>query len=343
MPTLFGRQWTRDELRQFTGHMNQLAGIRAIEYADSRAAGIKAFNVWTGTGLTFDVLAGRCLDIGPCAFAGKSLTWHSAGGFAHSAYYEAEGARWLRTFGGGLFVTCGLDQFGSPTADNGEEFGLHGRAANLPAEQVGYRCYWDGDEYRLEISGQARQARLFGENILLRRRISTALGSNVIQLDDEVINEGWQRQPHMIMYHFNLGFPLVGPDTELSFPKKKVTPRSDLAAQHIEEHMRLLPPTRGFSEHVYIMDAEPAADGYATATIASRAAALRASIRFRTDTLPYLIQWKQMGQGDYVLGVEPVNSSALEGRVEARNKGVLVELEPGESRTYSITFSVESL
>jgi hypothetical protein len=33
----------------------------------------------------------------------------------------------------------------------------------------------------------------------------------------------------------------------------------------------------------------------------------------------------------------------MEGRVDARNKGVLVELEPGESRTYSITFSVERI
>lgn len=343
MPTLFGRQWTRDELRQFTGHMTQLAGIRPVTYADSRSAGLKAFNVWTGTGLTFDVLADRCLDIGPCAFGGKSLTWHSAGGFGHPSYYEPEGLRWLRTFGGGLFVTCGLDQFASPTVDNGEEFGLHGRASNLPAEQVGYRCYWDGDDYLLEITGQVRQARLFGENLLLKRRITTKLGSNAIQLDDEVINEGWNRQPHMLMYHFNLGFPLVSPTTELSFPAKKVTPRSELAGQHMDTQTQLLPPTPGWSEHVFIMDVEPASDGYATATITNREAALRAAIRFRTDTLPYLVQWKQMGQGDYALGVEPVNSSAMEGRVDARNKGVLVELEPGESRTYSITFSVEAV
>jgi galactose mutarotase-like enzyme len=145
------------------------------------------------------------------------------------------------------------------------------------------------------------------------------------------------------MYHFNLGFPLVGPNTELSFPKKKLTPRSELAAQHMAEHTQLLPPTKGWSEHVFIMDAEPAADGYAMATITNRDAGLAAAIRFRTDTLPYLVQWKQMGVGDYVLGVEPVNSSAMEGRVDARNKGVLVELEPGESRKYSITFSVEAV
>ena len=57
MPTLFGRQWTPGELRQFTGHMNQLAGMRAITYDDSRSKGLRAFEVWTGTGLTFHVLA----------------------------------------------------------------------------------------------------------------------------------------------------------------------------------------------------------------------------------------------------------------------------------------------
>lgn len=343
MPTLFGRQWTRDELREATGHMNQLAGIRPVTYSDGRSAGLKAFQVWTGTGLAFDVLSDRCLDIGPCFFGGKSLSWQSSGGFAHPSYYEPEGMRWLRTFGGGLFITAGLDHFASPTVDNGEEFGLHGRAANLPAEQVNYRCAWDGDDYRLEISGQVRQARLYGENLLLKRRISTQLGSNAIQIEDEVINEAWNRQPHMIMYHFNLGFPLVGPDTELSFPKKKVTPRSELAAQHLDEHTRLASPTRGWTEHVFIMDAQAGPDGYATATIANRGIGLAASLRFRADTLPYLVQWKQLGQGDYALGVEPTNSPAMEGRVDAREKGVLVELEPGESRTYSLTFSVDQI
>ena len=343
MPTLFGRQWTRDELRQFTGHMNQLAGIRALKYADGRAAGTKAFHVWTGSGLTFDVLADRCLDVGPCFFNGRSLSWQSSGGFTHPAYYEPEGARWLRTFGGGLFVTCGLDQFASPTVDNGEELGLHGRVGNLPGEQVGYRAYWDGDDYKLEISGQVRQARLFGENLLLKRRITTALGSQTIQIADEVINEGWSRAPHMLMYHFNLGFPLISPAAELSFPKRNVAPRSALAAEHLATHTELLPPTAGFSERVYVMEVEPQADGFAAARIVNRETGMAATLRFSAETLPYLVQWKQMGMGDYVLGVEPANSSAMEGRGEARAKGMLVELEPGESRKYTLAFSAEAI
>jgi hypothetical protein len=323
--------------------MNQLAGVRAITYDDGRSAGLRAFEVWTGAGLSFHVLADRCLDVGPCTFNGKSLTWNSPAGFAHPSYYEPEGLRWLRTFGGGLFATCGLDQFASPSAEDSEEFGLHGRVGALPAEQVGYRTYWDGDEYRLEITGVVRQARLFGENLLLKRRVSTALGSSAIQIEDEVTNEGWNRQPHMIMYHFNLGFPLISPTTELDFPKRRVIPRSPLAEQHVAEHLQLQAPAAEFGEHVYIMEVEPAADGYATAHITNREAGLAATMRFSADTLPYLVQWKMMGQGAYVLGVEPVNTGAMEGRADARAKGALVELEPGESKRYAITFSVEQV
>lgn len=343
MPTLFGRQWTPEELRQYSGHMNQLAGIRAITHDDGRGAGLRAFEVWTGSGLTFQVLASRSLDIGPCTFNGKSLAWNSPAGFAHPAYYEPKGLGWLRTFGGGLFATCGLDQFANPSVEGGEEFGLHGRIGNLPAEQVGYRTYWEGDDYRLEITGTVRQARLFGENLALKRRISTSLGSSAITIDDEVTNLGWDRAPHMLMYHFNLGFPLVGPAAELDFPKKAVHPRTPLAGQHIDTHMQLLPPTPGFSEWVYVMDVEPEADGFATARITNREAGLAASLRFSATTLPHLVQWKMMGQGAYVLGVEPANTSAMEGRTDARSKGVLVELEPGESKHYSLTFSVEQV
>jgi hypothetical protein len=343
MPTLFGRQWTREQLQQFTGHMNQLAGIRPVTFADGRSDGVRAFEVWTGSGLAFHVLASRSLDIGPCSFNGKSVTWNSPAGFANPAFYEPEGLRWLRTFGGGLFITCGLDHFASPSEEGGEEFGLHGRITSVAAEQVGYRTWWDGDDYRLEITGVMRQARLFGENLVLRRRISTSLGSSAIQIDDEVTNEGWSRQPHMIMYHFNLGFPLITEATELEFPKRGITPRTPLAAEHLAEHTQLLLPTAGFSEHVYIMDVQPDADGFATVRITNREAGVRATMRFSAATLPNLVQWKQMGQGAYALGVEPTNTSAMEGRADARAKGVLVELEPGESKKYQIIFGVEAV
>ena len=136
----------------------------------------------------------------------------------------------------------------------------------------------------------------------------------------------------MLMYHFNLGFPLISPTTELDFPKRNGDPGRHSPQQHVAEHTQLQGPTAGFSEHVYVMDVEPAADGFATARITNREAGFGQPMRFSADTLPHLVQWKQMGQGAYVLGVEPVNTNAMEGRADARAKGVLVELEPGREQ-----------
>lgn len=342
MPTLFGRQWSRDELRRYAGRMEQLAGIRAVEHTDGRARGSRGLEVWTGSGLAFHVMADRALDISSCSLNGRALGWLSPGDEAHPAFFEPQGLGWLRSWGGGLLSTCGLDHFGSPSEDGGS-FGIHGRIGNLPAEQVSYRTYWADDEYRLEISGLVRQTRPFGENLLLRRRISTALGASALTIDDEVINEGHEPTPHMILYHFNLGFPLISPATELDLPISKVTPRTERAAAAMDRHLQLQPPTPGFQEEVFIIEARGDTEARATARITNRENGIAAQLSWGTDTLPYLMQWKMMGEGMYVLGVEPGNTGTLEGRAEARRLGMLVELAPGESRHYSVTFAASRL
>ncbi len=50
-----------------------------------------------------------------------------------------------------------------------------------------------------------------------------------------------------------------------------------------------------------------------------------------------------MGQGTYVLGVEPTNSSGMHGRAAARAGGDLPELAPGESRHYELELEVVEL
>ena len=54
-------------------------------------------------------------------------------------------------------------------------------------------------------------------------------------------------------------------------------------------------------------------------------------VKFKKETLPYLSQWKMIGEGEYVLGIEPGNCLP-EGRPKEREAGRLVTLKPGESR-----------
>jgi hypothetical protein len=340
MAKFLGKTWSKQELLQYVGHMEQLAGIKAVEGGDGAERGARMFQVHTGSGLTFRVLADRALDISACRFNDIPLSWTSSTGEVHPAYYEPEDIRWLRSFPGGLLTTCGLDHFGAPSEDEGQHFGIHGRISNTPAQQVSYRAYWDGDEYRLEISGQMRQSRLYGENLVLYRRITTALGSAHIRLDDTVTNEGFNRQPHMILYHCNLGFPLISENTELRLDPVESIPRDPDAEAGFATWRQFQKPTPDYREQVFRHRLRAGDDGWAAVEIANADLDFGLRIRYDANALPHLVHWKQMGQGAYVLGVEPANSSGIKGRAEARASGDLPLLEPGESRSYSLMFEI---
>lgn len=334
------RDLSRQEWLQRVGQMDQVAGIKLFEAADGVARGSRVFQVWTGSGLSFSVLADRALDISACHYRGLPLAWVSAVGEAHPAYYEPEGLGWLRSFQGGLLVTCGLDQFGYPGQDEGETLGLHGRVSNLPARYVNYRTGWRGDNYELEITGEIRQARVFGESLVLRRRILTALGSNKIRLEDEVTNEGFTSFPHMILYHFNPGYPLLSETAHLDVKVEKTIPRDADAEAGLSDWMNFQPPTEGYREQVFRHTPVADLEGYLKVELRNPALGLGLRWRYRQADLPHLFEWKMMGQGTYVLGVEPANSSGMAGRASARASGDLPYLAPGESRRYTLELEV---
>ncbi len=337
MINLLGRLWTREELLRRVGHMDQLAGIRLVEGADGRARGSRMAEVWNGGGLEFTVAVDRALDITACRFRGVPLAWISPAGEVHPAYYEPEGLGWLRSFAGGLLTTCGLDHFGAPSDDDGQHFGLHGRVSNVPARHLCTEPSWTEEGYCLEIRGEVRQARLFGENLVLRRRISTALGANWLRIEDTVTNEGHAPQPHMILYHFNLGFPLVSEETRLRLDSQLTEPRDADAAPGLSRWSEFQAPTPGYREQVFHHMPRPDGHGVAQVELENRPLGLGLRWTYETAALPHLFEWKMMGEGAYVVGVEPANSSGIGGRADARAKGDLPVLAPGESRRYAIT------
>lgn len=340
MARFLSREWTRQELAQYVGHMDQIAGVRLMEGTDGTAKNARIFNVYTGTGLSFDVLADRALDISSCKWNGLSLAWNSSSGDVHPAYYEPEGLGWLRSFQGGLVATCGMDYYGAPGSDAGEDFGLHGRVGNLPAHQVNYGAFWYEDEYYIEINGKVRQTRLFGENLLLERRIATRLGSNSILLEDKVTNEGFSPQPLMMLYHCNLGFPLIGPDTELHVNAESTRPRDAVAEPGLSQWNRFQGPTAGYKEQVFLHSPAVDSDGKVTIDIKNPKLDFFLRMSYLKEQLPHLVEWKMMGQGAYVLGVEPGNTGSITGRANARAAGDLPMLEPMSSQTFAIEFEV---
>jgi len=331
---LFNRHFTPDDLRRLTGTMDQLAGVRLVEYADGKARGLRAAEVWTGSGFRFTVWLDRGMDIGPAEFAGKPLAWlHPALGTPGQV--EPEQSGWVRTFGGGLMTTCGLTFFGQPEQDGAESLGLHGRISHIPAQNVRVTTEWQGDDYVLVIEGEVRQSVLFGENLLLTRRITTRLGATSFRVEDRVRNDGFRATPHMLLYHCNFGFPVVSPESELIVAPQdeSVRPRDAAAERGLATHARFDSPTPDYAEQVFFHHPRPDASGYVTASIVNRSLDFGAFVRYRAAELPALAQWKMMGAGDYVCALEPATNHETP-RAKLREQGRLKMLVPGEQVNY---------
>ena len=339
MINLFGRQWSRRELLSYVGDLSQVAGIKLGEWSDGVERGIRTAHIRTGSGLEFTVLLDRGMDIGPAHFRGIPVAWLSPAGFAHPSRFDPAGMGWLRTFGGGLLTGCGMTYLGSSEKEDGEDLGLHGRLSHLPAQRVRVGEEWEGDNCFFGVDGEMRQARLFGENLCLKRRISTGLGSNRIAINDHVENLGSATSPLMMLYHINLGFPLLDENSYLASQSHEVQPRDGAAALGLNEWMRFQSPTAGYAEQVFYHDLPADPDGWASIKLVNPTHHLSLSVRYHKTTLPNLVQWKMTGQGDFVLGLEPANCR-VEGRSRERARGTLQSLRPGESRVLQIEIAI---
>lgn|GEM_PF-4301991 len=57
---------------------------------------------------------------------------------------------------------------------------------------------------------------MFTEVMTLHRRIEIERHSPTIRIRDTVINDGFQAVPHRLLYHVNLGYPLLDEAARLS-------------------------------------------------------------------------------------------------------------------------------
>ncbi len=344
MPELFGRSWTRKELARRIGRLDQVAGVRLVTLGDGGGRGVRVMEFRTGTGFSFDVLIDRAFDIGRCELRGIPLAWQSAVGVEGPWFYEPEGFGFFRTFGGGLLVTCGIEHtlfMAKDTAEQykyppkgDEEFGLHGRVSNRPGRLTGYGEKWDGDECTLWCEGEVQVATLFGEQLVLRRRIEARVGESRFRIHDVVENIGHDATPHMLLYHVNAGFPVVDEGSELLVAHSGVEPRGN---HPVDGYTRVVQPQPGFVEEVFEHDLKGAGEpgGWVPAGIVNRRLGVGLYEVWNKQQLPYHFVWRMLRDGTYVVGIEPCTNHTG-GRLEARERGELIVLEAGETREYDL-------
>lgn len=161
MAQVFGKDYDKEELMRLVGDVSEIAGMKKYELLDGKGRGVRAVDIWTGTGFSFTVVLDRGMDISQTSYCGKSLCWRSSIGEVHPHFFEPEEMGWGRSFPGGLLVTCGLTHYGAPCEDEGEKLGLHGRISHIPAEKVCLDEKWEKDDYEPSLSGLLRESAIF--------------------------------------------------------------------------------------------------------------------------------------------------------------------------------------
>jgi hypothetical protein len=324
----------------------QLGGIETSVLDNGAGRGTRIAWINTGTGLRFKVVIDRAMDIADAFFNEHSLAWLSHGGITYPQPFSDKGIDWLRTFGGGLLTTCGLSHVGGPESDAFGDRGLHGLISNTPAEIVSIQQPdpRTGD-LEMSITGIIRETKPFGPSLELKRTISATLGKATIRIHDEVINKANTAAPHMLLYHFNFGYPLIDEGTDLLW-KGKWFPR------HGEENAKIFKEGNDFKkcpgpidshlgsgEEVVLVDTEADIFGTSTCGIHNAKLGIAVAMRFKKEQLPWFANWQHWGKGEYVTGLEP-STHPLSGQAKAREDGTLIFIEPGESRIYDVELEV---
>ena len=289
------------------------------------------------------VLIDRGMDVSFLSYKGIPISWRSVTRETSAVFYESKGLEWLRTFYGGLLNTCGLSNIGMPCVDNGEELGVHGRISNLPAERVCADGSWFGDNYEMWVHGRVREAKVYGNKLELSRKIKTWMDLPKIVIEDAVTNLGAEQSPLMILYHINIGYPIVDIDSELLIQKVKTIPRDENSRRSLNEFNKFSEPIRGFKEQVFFHDIEADNNGNCNIALVNRkfnnGKGIGISLSFNKNNLPYLIQWRQIGFGEYVCGLEPANSFTRGRKIERENNNLRF-IEPSQKFDFRIETNI---
>jgi hypothetical protein len=229
-------------------------------------------------------------------------------------------------------------------------FGTHDRIAVTPASTFRHGTTWDGDRCTLWAEGTVRQEIAYGEHLVLERRYEADLGGTSFSVVDTVTNEGWFETPHQLLYHFNLGFPLLGDGAEvlaattgdpddLSFSTAE-----DGGGDAARRWRTVTDPVEGFTHEGYIVPMRAAADGRVAVALVNRAlrpelGGLGAYLRYDASTLPVYVAWRMMREGLYAIGFEP-STTPFGATADLIEQGYPLLLQPGEHRSYRLEFGI---
>jgi hypothetical protein len=334
------------EVKAHYASLEAYAGARLVTLGDGGERGVRVIELRSGGGLDLEVVVDRGFDIGRVACKGSTVSWHAAHGLRAPWLTDASSDRGQGFLRGasGFLVTCGLDHIRQPETDtldaaplypSGEiDYPLHGQGTGQPARLIGYGLDDAGDEPFLWAEGEVIQSMTFRGALRLTRRVTVPLGGSSFSIVDRVTNIGPFASTHMLLYHFNLGHPLIDAGSTIEVPDSRVTWRGT-------DHDPLAPIAAPQDEHSADLSIFAMGPGRCAACRVRSPRGFSLDLSFDQAALPFLQMLRMGGRGLYGLGLEPCTSGARSRR-EARAQQQMILLHPGDSRNYTLDISLSA-
>jgi hypothetical protein len=294
-------------------HLSQIAYARRYTLTEGAEAGIKVIEVFNGR-LRFLINESKCLDVMQLFDGDVNISFLSKNGF-HFADLAYE-----RRFEGGMLYTCGLDNAGTR-----EGYPVHGTIHTIPARVTSILC----NEDEIKVVGEMRSSALFGNNLLLTRTISTKIGGDTFTIEDVLQNQGHEDSEYCLLYHVNVGYPMLDEGVKILQDELSCEPRNEWAKAKFDTRNILTDAVVGEEEQCYYtIHNTPHVE------VVNNKLGRTFTLDYTKDTLPCFVQWNSRMSGDYAQGLEP--STTFLDDTFARTK-----IRAGETVRFGITMGVK--
>lgn len=298
-------------------------------------AQIPALRIETADGVSLTAIPDRALDLYDLHFKGQALSHTKPGAVLSPRHFKEDGAAGFgKNFFVGMMTTCGLIQAGRPCEENGRAFGLHGCISNTPAESI---CISDDDD-ALRVHAVVHERHPEGEHMRLERTLSVFHEGGRIELHDRITNMSETETPYMVMYHVNFGAPFLDPAMRISGRFFAAEDRDTGLPASSDEILSVCPRGAWNKERVFYTRPNWA-QGF---LLENANLGVRLHLSAEGDGLDYGGVWQNYVDEPYALGLEPCVCPGL-GRVNARARGLLPILAPGQSRENTVRWQISPL
>lgn len=322
-------------MNQYIGNESQLYGVEEYSLIGGYKDNVKMLRVYNEVGLEMTISLDRNADIVSLRYKGKNISYITPNGIRHHSNYDPNGDGWIKHFTAGFMTTCGYQNVGSPCNVDGVDYPLHGSINYIPVDHYSYEINDKDIIVKLVILDEA----IFSRKIKRTRTFTIPLKDSKFSFKDEFINRGGESSPLLILYHINIGYPMLKEDSIINIDYDSVEGRNDYSTKYIDTARIMEKPTKNYAERVYFYQ-NSKKNGFAEVISPSQKMSLK--IKYSTEELPFFTEWKMMGIRDYVLGLEPGNVTP-EGYKVNKEKKRIVTLKPNQQISYKIDFEIKDI